>query len=242
MHAAGWEFNGGFTDRTFGETFEGWASQLAVGKLETTMRGEGRIALDLKETHGIDNGESYLKVFLNNDEIDKIWSGTRKTVVVSYKDGDWLSIQESYGKITLSSVTCPTVASRAPTCAEQAGRLSDLQSEAHMHAAGWEFNGGFTDRTFGETFEGWASQLAVGKLETTMRGEGRIALDLKETHGIDNGESYLKVFLNNDEIDKIGSGTRKTVVVSYKDGDLLSIQESYGKITLSSVTCTVPRN
>merc|ERR1719491_2727163 len=155
-----------------------------------------------------------------------------------------LTILEGFGILLLRSVSCeapgvPVVAQSAAPEPVTCEKLSDFSSQSTMQAGGWSLHN-LNEGSYGDVFRRWGSSGAVGKLTTTLVGEGTMTLVLRNDYTTTAAHNHVKVLLNGDELASLSGKEEKTVHISFVDGDQLTILEGFGILLLRSVSCEAP--
>merc|ERR1719491_2182728 len=240
MQAGGWSLHN-LNEGSYGDVFRRWGSSAAVGKLTTTLVGEGTMTLVLRNDYTTTAAHNHVKVLLNGDELASLSGKEEKTVHISFVDGDQLTILEGFGILLLRSVSCeapgvPVVAQSAAPEPVTCEKLSDFSSQSTMQAGGWSLHN-LNEGSYGDVFRRWGSSAAVGKLTTTLVGEGTMTLVLRNDYTTTAAHNHVKVLLNGDELASLSGKEEKTVPISFVNGDELTILEGFGILLLRSVSC-----
>jgi len=122
-----------------------------------------------------------------------------------------------------------------------------------MEAGGWELNVSryaFPGQKIADQetrtnlgFVGWRDLNDQGSITATMKGSGKIKLDLLEacfggpwqSSCVGSGNCNLKVYKNGAETGTLTCGESKEVQLNYVDGDKIKIAEMFGIISLKGV-------
>jgi len=243
--------------------YVGWRGYDKKGSITATMKGSGKITLDLLEAckggpwkAACERGSCWMKVYKNDfaNPTDTIPCGGSKLVQLDYVDGDKIKVEEGFGVLSLKSVQIDCSARARVGCPSDG--LKDLRSKTTMEAGGWfldtEPKANFfpgQKYTSAETrtdlgYVGWRGYDKKGSITATMKGSGKITLDLLEAckggpwkAACERGSCWMKVYKNDfaNPTDTIPCGGSKLVQLDYVDGDKIKVEEGFGVLSLKNV-------
>ena len=108
-----------------------------------------------------------------------------------------------------------------------------------MESNGWSLNGFTNEASHGEFFRGWASQNAIARLSTILKGSGIVTIDYENANSYDVENNIVRILVNGTPQHSLNRDERKTFSISFSDGDELVIEEHFSVLQLhkAEISC-----